>query len=162
MGSAFTTFSDGIARRLTNEAVIKYHDREMKVTALWDTGATGSCISMEVVKQLQLESIGEREVHTASGKDIQNTFLVDVDLPNSVTVKDLVVSDSAIGAQGIGMLIGMDIITLGDFAVSTYNQKTVFTFRIPSEKKTDYVQEIRLAQVMGPKHGHGLRKKRKK
>ena len=44
-----------------------------------------------------------------------------------------------IGAAGIGVLIGMDIITSGDFSVSNYNGKTVFTFRTPSQERIDYV-----------------------
>ena len=37
------------------------------------------------------------------------------------------------------MLIGMNIINLGDFSVSNYQGKTVFSFRVPSAGCTDYV-----------------------
>ena len=37
------------------------------------------------------------------------------------------------------MLIGMNIINLGDFSVSKYQGKTVFSFRVPSAGCTDYV-----------------------
>lgn len=40
-------------------------------------------------------------------------------------------------------LIGMDIITLGDFAVTNVNGKTVFSFRYPSCEKIDYVNDAR-------------------
>lgn len=36
----------------------------------------------------------------------------------------------------------MDVITKGDFAISNYDGKTVFTFRIPSIAVTDYIQEL--------------------
>ena len=99
---------------------------------------------------------------TPSGGRIADTYLVNVVLPNDVPVPGLMVCDSEIGSQGIGMLIGMDIITKGDFAVSNHNGKTVFTFRTPSEETTDYVAKIRIRNIMGPPHGTGNRKKKHK
>ena len=48
---------------------------------------------------------------------------------------------SKIGAQGIDVLIGMDIISKGDFAVSNYNGKTQFSFRLPSQEDVDYKKD---------------------
>ena len=36
--------------------------------------------------------------------------------------------DSEIGNQGIDVLIGMDIISMGDFAVSNFSGKRQFSF----------------------------------
>jgi len=58
------------------------------------------------------------------------------------------------------MLIGMDIIGIGDFAVSNYNNKTIFSFRYPSKHKIDFVHEINLQNLIGKKHGKGKRKKK--
>ena len=96
----------------------------------------------------------------SSQSDERSTYLVDIVLPNNVKVNDHVVIDSDIDNQNIGMLIGMDIITMGDFAVSNFNNQTIFTFRIPSECKTDYVQEIRISKLVGQKHGKGKRKRK--
>jgi hypothetical protein len=46
--------------------------------------------------------------------------------------------DSEIGNQGIDVLIGMDIISLGDFAISNFDGKTQFSFRIPSQRHVEY------------------------
>jgi len=73
---------------------------------------------------------------------VANTYLLDVVLPNNIVVSEVLVCDSEIGAQKIDVLIGMDVILLGDFAVSNYQGETTFTFRIPSQKKTDYVAEL--------------------
>jgi hypothetical protein len=40
------------------------------------------------------------------------------------------------------ILIGMDIITIGDFSITNVDKKTVFTFRFPSIKTIDYVEEV--------------------
>ena len=50
--------------------------------------------------------------------------------------------DSEIGKQKIGMLIGMDIISKGDFAVSNFDGNTVFTFRYPSNSEINFVKEF--------------------
>ncbi len=39
------------------------------------------------------------------------------------------------------MLIGMDIISRGDFAVTNKDGKTTFSFRLPSVAKIDFVKE---------------------
>jgi len=41
----------------------------------------------------------------------------------------------------IGILIGMDVISCGDFAVTNRDNRTVFTFRMPSIARYDYVKE---------------------
>ena len=163
MGYAFTTYStEGLLRQLKNRATIDNSNMSLTVDALWDTGASGSCISQDVVEKMHLKPTGMTQVLTPSGKDTRYTYLVDVVLPNNVRIADLCVIESEIGAQGIGLLVGMDIISAGDFAVSNFNGRTCFTFRIPSEKRTDYVQETKLQQLIGPKHGTGNRKKRGK
>ena len=35
------------------------------------------------------------------------------------------------------MLVGMDIIGLGDFAVSNFQDRTAFSFRMPSQEEID-------------------------
>ena len=46
--------------------------------------------------------------------------------------------------QGIDVLIGMDIINRGDFAVSNRNGATSFSFRIPSVEDFDFAAEDNL------------------
>jgi hypothetical protein len=56
----------------------------------------------------------------------------------------------------------MDIIGQGDFAVSNYGGKTVFTFRVPSKQMIDFVAQENAQAVIGAKHGQGKRKRKKK
>lgn len=159
--SAFTTGpSDRIERSLRNMARVSMMDKAAHVPAVWDTGATCSCVSEQVVKELGLIPTGKTQVLTPGGAATLNTYLVDITLPNNVTIPDVQVCDSEIGKQGVGLLVGMDIIALGDFAVSNYNGRTTFSFRIPSQGYTDYAKQLRTRAVMGPPHGNGKRKKR--
>jgi uncharacterized protein YecA (UPF0149 family) len=43
--------------------------------------------------------------------------------------------------DGIDVLIGMDIITLGDFSVTNFQGNTCMSFRVPSLHQIDYVEE---------------------
>jgi len=157
---AFTTKNTILATRLINDATISYNGNNLSVKALWDTGATGTCVSTDVVKNLSMTPTGKKNISTPSGTKKVDTFLVDIVLPNRVGVRGVEVCQTEIGNQGIGVLIGMDIILLGDFAVSNYNGETVFSFRIPSKQKTDYVQQISIEKKIGPKHGNGKRKRK--
>lgn len=155
---AFTTKYEDIRNKLNNIVSIKDGDNTINAMALWDTGATNSCVSHSVVSSLNLSSIGKVLRHTPSGEDLVDTYCVDITLPHGITFSGVIVSDSEIGDQGIDILIGMDIITQGDFSLSNHNGKTVFTFRTPSQDTTDYAMQMKIQSVIGQKHGKGKRK----
>ena len=138
---SFTTDLGKISNKLTNQATLISGTEDMIANvALWDTGATTSCISTDVVDRLNLKTIGQKFVRTPAGQRILNTYLLDVRLPNNVLVKDVMVIGTEIGNHGIDLLIGMDIIGLGDFSVSNFEGKTRFSFRIPSCEHADFAQ----------------------
>ena len=80
--------------------------------SLWDTGASVSLISARVAKVLGLESIGKSGV---SGYN------------EGIDVKDK-----------YDVVIGMDVICNGDLAITNKDDKTTFSFRIPSEAEIDF------------------------
>lgn len=156
---AFTTSYDKISNRLINRGFVKNNDDVSEVEVLWDTGATISCISHEVVQKLKLISTGVRTISTPSGNKDVDTYLVDIELPNGVNVDSIEVCETEIGKQGIDLLVGMDIINKGDFSVSNHNGKTVFTFSIPSMKTIDYVGKIRVQNILKKGYTPGKRKR---
>jgi len=99
-------------------------------TAIWDTGATGSVITQRIVSYLDLKPIGMTKVHHYGGEDTRPVYLVNLVLPNKVGVSQLRVTLGEI--IGADFLIGMDIISRGDFAVTNANGKTLLVFRMPS------------------------------
>ena len=157
---AFTFCYQGIALQLITHADIicgsdVFHTKQ----ALWDTGASITCISNQVATDLSLVSSGKQTIHTPGGQKIVNTYLVDIGLPNSVVISDVPVCDSAIGDQGLDILIGMDLISRGDFAVTQQNNKTMFSFCFPSRKSIDFVAQIKVQQKVGQSHKKKQRKK---
>lgn len=147
--TAFTTKYDGLVSELVQDVQISeaFHPssgaqppQRRHAKAIWDTGATESAISKEVVADLGLQPIDRRQTHTANGTRIADVYLVNVYLPNRVAFSGVRVSDADI--HGCDVLVGMDIIGSGDFAVTHRHGKTWMTFQVPSTHATDYVHEI--------------------
>ena len=106
---------------------------------LWDTGASSSCISKRLARDLGLVQTGIATTFTAAGPSQTKTYVVNIGLPNPVQIPMVVVSEAEL--NGFDVLIGMDIITLGDFSITNVGGKTVFSFRVPSTETIDYVQQ---------------------
>lgn len=146
--SAFTLKANGMLNALKTEVMIdskvrnlsKNVDKDRKWRGLWDTGASKSSIDKRVAKELGLISVGRSSVSTANGVMPVETYFVDLTLPNHVTVRYVLVSGADLG-DDIDLLIGMDIIGLGDFSITNTNRATTFSFRIPSVSEIDYVDK---------------------
>jgi hypothetical protein len=108
-----------------------------KYMGIWDTGATNSVISQKVVDEWNLKPIGMAQVHSVTGITLCETFLVSILLPNKVIMQAVRVTKGEI--SGYDVLIGMDIIGAGDFAVTHKDNKTTFSFRFPSIEEIDFV-----------------------
>lgn len=98
--------------------------------AIRDTGATNTCITEKVAVECGLPVIGTAEVHHANGKDTVDVFLASLYLPNGVATPVIRVNKAKLVNADI--LIGMDIIGQGDFAISNFKGITQFSFRMPS------------------------------
>lgn len=136
--SVVTEKYEKIQKRLISSAVVESSSNVIPVKAQWDTGATGTCISKELVDKLNLLPTGKVKVSTPSGIGTMNKYIINLILNNEVRIPNLIVMDSEIGKQGIDVLIGMDIISIGDFAVSNFEGRTQFSFRIPSQEHVEY------------------------
>lgn len=156
---AFTSSYDTISNRLVNKSVVKANDNMCNVETLWDTGATISCVSHDVIQKLSLTPTGRRMISTPSGAKEVNTYLVNIELLNGVNIDDVEVCETEIGTQKIDLLVGMDIINKGDFAVSNFDGRTVFTFSIPSIKTIDHVKRIKVHNIVSKGHRKNKRKR---
>ncbi len=81
-------------------------------------------------------------VHTAGGERQCETYLVNIKLPNSVGFANVLVTKADMGETEV--LIGMDIISAGDFALTHKEGKTCFSFRVPSLLHIDFVETANL------------------
>lgn len=149
--TAFTLKANGILNVLITEVRVHIPGsaQNTTITAIWDTGATGTAISNKVVATLGLLPSGAKEVHTANGKVIQNTYFISIGLPNNVIVRGIEATEVPSLSGGCDALIGMDVISMGDFSITNLNGETCMSFRLPSLHEIDYVKDPTL-QIKPP------------
>jgi hypothetical protein len=105
---------------------------------LWDTGATGSCVTHSTAKALGLIPTGKVISNHAQSQSTVSTYLVNIFLPNNLVVSNVRVTECA-DTPSFGAIIGMEVITTGDFCITNVGGKSVVTFRMPSIKTMDFV-----------------------
>lgn len=155
---AFTVAHDGLARILKTEVHIappligipepvKLDDcGARKYIAIWDTGATGSVITQKVANECGLKPIGMTRTHTANGLKVSSVYLVSIFLPNGVVAPNISVTEGILSDHE-DVLIGMDIISQGDFAITNLNEKTLFSFQMPSLTTIDFAEKKPIRQI---------------
>ena len=145
---SFTVAHNGVAPVLTSQVRIqqafdpKVSQLAVPTTeykAIWDTGATKTAITSRVATECGLKPTGMCKVRTASGEDDTCTYLVSLYLPNKVCIPQIRVTQAVL--FGADVLIGMDVIASGDFAVTNYEGKTYMSFRMPSIECIDFVKQ---------------------
>ncbi len=143
---SFTIKYEGIARELTSDIQVDqscnkndvfFDIKAPKFSAIWDTGATQSVITQNVVDTCDLTPVGMTRAHTVNGIMDTEVYLISLLLPNNLVIPEIAVTRGDLGTED--MLIGMDIISLGDFAITNKNGKTRFSFRMPSYQRFDFV-----------------------
>lgn len=117
------------------------HPLMKRFKGLWDTGASASMISEKVVKELGLHPIRQIETHHAQGTTMSNLYYINIVIPNGIEIINIAASEGKL--HDFDMLIGMDVIALGDFALTHKNDHTVFSFQIPATHEYDFVKQIK-------------------
>jgi len=152
--NVFTTTLSGISNVLKNDVGIgqSIESASGKIrkeplgnyVAIWDTGATCSGISKKVVDECALKPIAMIDVHHSGGKSRRPVYLASIYLPNGVCFPRVRVTE--VDIIEADLLIGMDIINRGDFAVTNARGKTRFSFRWPSKEAIDFVEDYKMEQ----------------
>ena len=103
-------------------------------------------------------------MYHAQGKGLTNEYLVNVALLNGVVIPGVRVTEGVLA--GCDVLIGMDIIAMGDFAVTNANAHggTTLSFCIPSIAEIDFVprsHENEIRRTGNREARRALKKKRR-
>jgi len=117
-----------------------------QTSGIWDTGATGSAISKSLSQKLSLIPIGQTRVKGVHGyKDGINVYAVKIVLNNQNVSFILPVTEceQLSDDDSCKFLIGMDVISSGDFAITNFQGQTVMTYRVPSIQQMDFVAGIK-------------------
>ena len=146
MHFAFKQDNPSLCLRLLTEAQIFNMSggsarKGIKVTALWDTGAGGSAITPALAERMNLIPVNRVKVTGINNTSMADVVNISIGLPNMVMVEEVNVMVCNL-VKDVDLLIGMDIILLGDFSISNGGGKTLFSFAIPPfENKTDYYEK---------------------
>ncbi len=133
-----------------------------KHVAIWDTGASCTVITQKVVDGLNLKPIDIVMASSASATEPTEVYLINLLLPNNIMIPGLRVLKMNVANSDV--LVGMDIINLGDLSVTNHEGKTCMSFRLPSMHEVDYVKRIEenLKKKSNPKTKKRRKKNRRK
>ena len=139
MGSFFlaetaNTFETG------SKVIIGKPESEEKAicNALWDTGCTDTCISQTIAGELRLKEYGKKIMTDMTADHLCTFYIADI---KSRSSKFYFSDERCAGMDFDGAnyeaIIGMDIISNGNFSLRQESGRWVFTFSvfIPAESK---------------------------
>lgn len=139
--SSFNIVYNYTVNRLTSACFVSsvtVHTKpeNLRCKAVWDTGATMSCISRHIVEALGLIPVKAINVSGVGGRLLTNAFIVSISLPNDITFPFITVPEGFL--EDSDVLIGMDIISKGDLVISNEKGETSFSFRTPPDKRITF------------------------
>jgi predicted aspartyl protease len=109
--------------------------------ALWDTGATICAITPQIAEKLGLGAVDIMTIVGANSTSRVDTTIVSITFPNGLRIQDCPVVICDIDPR-VDMILGMDVITQGDFAISNGEAQTTFSFAVPPfRKKIDFAKQ---------------------
>jgi len=108
--------------------------------ALWDTGAMVSVISSEIVSKLKLDIMDTIHIAGINGESLAEVAIISIHFPNGAVIEDVRVAICNM-SPGNEMIIGMDVITQMDIAITNGGGQTQFSFAIPPfENRIDFAK----------------------
>lgn len=111
---------------------------------LWDTGAMCTCVSLVKAQELGLTQVNTTQVMGANNEPFDApVFIVKLRM-GKFELPMIPVIGLPMEKAGHEVIIGMDVISKGDLAITNFGGKTTITFREPSMETINYVEELEL------------------
>jgi len=147
---ALTAPHNGIVNKIETpiEIIDYFTGKKIATKGLWDTGATHSAITASLAKELGLVKVETITVSGVHGKQSVPAYYVKMVLNKGNVSFEAVVSECSELSEdkSVGVLIGMNVINEGDFAITNFQGNTTMSFRIPSIQKIDFVSGMKTGQ----------------
>lgn len=158
---AFSFGSSAIKREIILPIAVKANpdysslknSQPLIINGLIDTGANTSLIDSRIAQKLGLIPTKKASVGHAQGTTIVDCFSFDVILPDSVSFSLTCCPCGSLDISKYGMLIGMDILSSGEFyfgrkTIDNVSMGSFFTFAIPSleNRDIDFAKELNIAR----------------
>ena len=117
-------------------------------------------VTQRVIDACNLAPTGMAKVSGVHGEQLAETYLVNIALPNKVIFHSVRVTKGRLRVGDV--LIGMDIIGMGDFSVTNSGGITKFSYRTPSIEHIDYVEQAKaVRQAQQPPRSRAERRRAK-
>jgi hypothetical protein len=129
-----------VTKSLGGGSTIGEYLKMEKVCAVWDTGSTKSMISYRLAERLGLIPVETTIGSTIAGNCPAFVYRVNIIVPGCAEFPDFRVMGGVLPEMDV--LIGMDVITMGDFSISTVGGITKFSFHMPSVHDIDFNREV--------------------
>ena len=105
--------------------------RVKALRAMWDTGSNATILSTKLISELRPERFGQGGMTGIGGQSEGDTYLVHVSLPTGDVITYQEVYEANLGDYDA--IIGMDIITRGNFHLDCDHGEILFSFELPNE-----------------------------
>ncbi|MBN4073001.1 hypothetical protein JYT74_03060 [Crocinitomix catalasitica] len=133
------TTSVGISRPFEIDS-IGQPPRPHRTSALWDTGSTHCLITKSLAENLDLNPISKIQVAHHEGMSFANVYLMAIYITKRYYVV-VELTETKAPSDNFEIIIGMDVITKGDMAITTEQNETIFSFRLPSSTTIDFTKK---------------------
>lgn len=141
---ALSIKTTGLAKMIVSPVILKntFSQVEINSNGIWDTGATNSVITKSAASKLGLVPLQKAMVNGVHGPKEVNVYQLNITLNNrDISVTTLVTECEELSGDGdISLLIGMNIISMGDFSITNFGGNTIMSFRVPSVQHIDFVE----------------------
>lgn len=112
-------------------AVICGKNRSKSTIACWDTGSNVTVIANDIARELELEEHAGMTGYNLGGESYYKRYTARINFGNGIVVDGKVLGRDKISKDDrIGIVVGMDIISLGDFKLLSLKGKTEFSFEV--------------------------------
>ena len=154
--SAFSRHYPDLAKSLSTEVqVCKQYsgkpEESITIRAIWDTGATSTVVSLDVAARIDLVSVDKLSVYGVNSYTEVDVSIVSIILPNGIILRNKRITICKLPPM-VDMLIGMDIILMGDLFICNADNRTLFSYALPPlPDKIDLVDKAEeLNRKLGP------------
>ena len=127
---------DGFADRFYLKPTVHWNGENMEVWAVLDTGANITHVSKRVIEKLNPKWIGNIESVSAYSKYKTSKYKLNITFSEFGTFPEVTVGVLEQIQPVADLIVGMDLITKFDFAItSDEDGNTILSLRYPSKKK---------------------------
>ena len=112
------------------------------VLGIIDTGCSNTCISDELAEKMSLISCGTQPFSVVGGETIDaNCYIANITIDNTIPCGDIEVGSYQKADAFYDVIIGMDILSKCDFAITSVNGHMKLTMAYPSKRDLDFTKE---------------------